>query len=106
MKLFHKDHKSTEKVATRRLNGPGMNVPLSNNLADLLEPIADEMPRHKKMETGSTESALYKVDKYNADLQRKKIEKMCTDLVEEMIEVSVREEDYEGEGGMGDRTVK
>ena len=43
MKLTHKDHKMTGKVETRRLNGPGMNVNLSNFVAELLEPIADEM---------------------------------------------------------------
>ena len=41
MKLLHKYHKGPGTKKMRRLNGPGMNVAVSNLLADLLEPIAD-----------------------------------------------------------------
>ena len=43
MKLLHKDHKEPGSVKMRRLNGPGMNVAISNLIAEVLEPIADEM---------------------------------------------------------------
>ena len=52
MKLYHKDHKGPGSLATRRINGPGMNVPLSNYIAELLEPIADEIPRGGRWNVG------------------------------------------------------
>ena len=63
MKLMHKDHKRGEEVHMRRYNGPGMNVHMSNLLAELLEPIADEM--EDKHERGSTEAVLNMGDEYN-----------------------------------------
>ena len=65
MKIFHKDHKEGKEIKTRRINGPGMNTGQSNFIAEILEHVADEMPRNKKMECGSTESALNLVDSYN-----------------------------------------
>ena len=35
MKLLLKDHKGLEKIHTRRLNGPGMNIHISNLLSDI-----------------------------------------------------------------------
>merc|ERR1711888_260046 len=66
MKLYHKDHKPPGKVCMRRTNGPGLNLPLSNFLAEMLEPVADEMV--EKKELGSTESFLNVVDRYNEDV--------------------------------------
>ena len=60
MKLLHKDHKGLGSCKMRRINGPGMNVGISNLLADILEPIADEMGH--KAEKGSTESVLSVAD--------------------------------------------
>ena len=68
MRLFHKDHKNTGKLEVRRLNGPGMNIHVSNVVAELLEPIAGMML--EKKETMSTESVLSMVDKYNQDIDR------------------------------------
>ena len=65
MRLLHKDHKGPGVIKMHRLNGPGMNLGLSNFLADLLEPIAGEMV--DKAEKGSTESVLSVVDRYNID---------------------------------------
>ena len=48
-------------VKMRRINGEGMNVGVSNFLADLLEPIASEMS--EKAEKGSTEAVLSEGDK-------------------------------------------
>ena len=56
MKLLHKDNKEGSEVQTRRLNGPGLNVGLSNLISEILEPIAGEMSH--KVERGSTENTL------------------------------------------------
>ena len=60
MRLLLKDHKGLEKIHTRRLNGPGLNIHISNLLSDILEPVADNMPQ--SWEQGSTEA---RVDKHN-----------------------------------------
>ena len=75
MKLLHKDHKGPNTVKTRRLNGPGMNVGISNLLADLLEPIADEMGG--KAERGSTEAVLSTVDDYSQEVEHELAMSIC-----------------------------
>merc|ERR1712030_115420 len=86
MRLYHKDHKGPGSMAMRRVNGQGMNVQLSNNVAEILEPIANEMPRKYKMECGSTESALNHADYYNLRLDKVKAERLCYDVLEELLE--------------------
>ena len=56
MKLLLKDHKGLEKISTRRTNGPGINIHLSNLLADIIEPVVDYMPQ--SWEHRSTESTI------------------------------------------------
>ena len=68
MKILHKDHKKGGKVQVRRLNGPGMNIHLSNFLAEILEPIGGEM--EGRAEKGSTENVLYEVDRYNEEIEK------------------------------------
>ena len=71
MKILHKDHKKGGKVQVRRLNGPGMNIHLSNFLAEILEPIGGEM--EGRAEKGSTENVLHEVDRYNEEIERSEV---------------------------------
>ena len=87
MRLLHKDHKDPGSVKVRRLNGPGMNVGIGNCIADILEPIANEMPRKWKMECGSTESALNLADTYNKKLDKVKNTIMCKGLLMDLVDV-------------------
>ena len=82
MRLLHKDHKPPGSVQMRRLNGPGMNIGVSNFLAEVLEPIAREM--ESKYEKGSTEAVLNMVDKYNLVVQKEEATDVCEEIMGEV----------------------
>ena len=84
MRLYHKDHKGPGSTKMRRVNGPGLNTPFSNLLAKLLEPIAGDMKG--RLEKGSTESVLSVGDVYNAKIVTKRNQKMCRELVEQLVD--------------------
>ena len=79
MKILHKDHKKNGKVETRKVCGPGMNLHLSNGISELLEPIAGEMVGRREM--GSTENVLNVGDSYNNKVETAKAEKMCREIL-------------------------
>merc|ERR1711888_417258 len=81
MKLYHKDHKPPGKVHMRRTNGPGLNLPFSNYLADVLEPIANEMV--EKREFGSTETFLNQVDMYNKGVVEEGVRRYCMTILDD-----------------------
>ena len=83
MKLLLKDHKGLEKVATRRTNGPGMNIHISNLLSDVLEPVADQMSC--KWEQGSTEAVLARIDRYNRAIEKRMAEDSCREVLMEIV---------------------
>ena len=83
MKITHKDHKKGEEVHMRRINGPGLNLPLSNLLADMLEPIAGEMTG--KVERGSTENVMNLVDVRNEKVDQEKPRWICGEILREVL---------------------
>ena len=96
MKILHKDHKAGEEIQTRRLNGPGMNVNLSNFVLELLEPIAEEMS--KKAERGSTEAVLSLVDSYNGKVDEEIRTKVCKEILEDILGSVTGDEEVAGTG--------
>ena len=83
MKISHKDHKAGDEVHMRRINGPGLNLPLSNCLAELLEPIAGVMCG--KVERGSSENVLNLVDVQNDKVDRTKPWWICNEIVRQVL---------------------
>ena len=79
MKILLKDHKGLEKIHTRRLNGPGMNINISNLLSEILEPVADNMPQ--TWEQCSTESVLARIDKCNKLIDEELANKNCKEIM-------------------------
>ena len=67
----------------RRLNGPGMNIHLSNLMSELLEPVGGEMV--DKAEKGSTENVLNVVDNYNNMVEHEKSRKVCIEVIKSII---------------------
>ena len=84
MKMLHKDHKGPGSRKMRRLNGPGFNETISNQLADLLEPIAGEM--RNKAEKGSTESVLSEADTYNNEVSKLYTREICELVVNGLLD--------------------
>ena len=68
----------------RRLNGPGMNIHISNLLSDILQPVADNMPQ--TWEQCSTESVLARIDKYNKLVDEELANENCREILEEMVD--------------------
>ena len=83
LKLLLKDQEGLEKVATRRTNGPGMNIHISNLLSDILKPLADQMSC--KWEQGSTEAVLARIDRYNSAIEKRMTEDSCREVVLEIV---------------------